>query len=163
MSIAVQLCGLLLLFVVLFFYLNCKKVFLNTESAFFMSVLTSVFYMIIDIATVVSLKHESSVSPVYLQIINRLYQISLLVVVYYAILYVFADLYGKTRKYKIVATAFKIALFMEIVLVSVLPMHYMNRGSSYIPVGASVMFAYSTIVVELLIALVALADRKSVV
>lgn len=171
MSIAVQLCGLLLLFVVLFFYLNCKKVFLNTESAFFMSVLTSVFYMIIDIATVVSLKHETSVSPVYLQIINRLYQISLLVVVYYAILYVFADLYGKTRKYKIVATAFKIALFMEIVLVSVLPMHYMNRGNSYIAAGASVLFAYSVIAVELLIALVALArynhlidsKRKSVV
>ncbi len=171
MSIAVQLCGLLLLSVVLFFYLNCKKVFLNTESAFFMSVVTSIFFMVVDVVAVLALKKMDTVSPVFLNIINRLYQASLLVVVYYSILYVFADLYGKTRKYRIVSTAFKIALFVQVVLVSVLPMYYMTRNNTYIAVGASVMFAYVAIVGELLVALVALARynhliddrRKSVV
>ena len=62
MSIAVQLCGLLLLSVVLYFYLSCKKVFLNTESAFFMSVVSSVFFMVADIVAVILMKNSGNVN-----------------------------------------------------------------------------------------------------
>ena len=157
MSIAVQLCGLLLLSVVLYFYLSCKKVFLNTESAFFMSVVSSVFFMVADIVAVILMKNSGNVNIHIINIANRIYQIALLMVVYYAILYVFSDLYGKSHKYRIVSNCFKACLIVQIVLVSFLPIHYMTRNNTYIAVGISVVFAYAAIVGELLVALIALA------
>lgn len=157
MNIAVQLCGLLLLSVVLYFYLSCKKVFLNTESAFFGLIVTSIIYLTADVFSTVALGRMAEMPEILAGTMVRIHKIALLITVYYAILYVFSGMYGKSLKYKKIARMFAIYKIFQIIMTVILPMRYMDVNGNRTAVGAAVVFVYASIVSELIITIVALS------
>lgn len=98
MNIAIQCCGLVVIVIVLYFYLTCKKVFLNTEKTFFYLMLTSVMSIFADIISVVFI--ELFLDKQITLIIAKIYLVTILIVAHCGLAYIYSDTYGRGTKYK---------------------------------------------------------------
>lgn len=86
MNIAIQCCALVVILIVLFFYLSCKKVFLNTEKTFFSLMCASVISVFFDIASIVFIYYLKD--KVITLIISKMYLITILSVVHCGLIYI---------------------------------------------------------------------------
>ena len=100
MNIQLQICGILILSILSFFYHGQKKLKLRTEVAFsrcFNWVLVS---LILDVASIAAIVYMDSLPMILVELLCKLYPVSLVVVVYLSLTYVCADTCYDIKKYK---------------------------------------------------------------
>lgn len=100
MNIQLQICGILILLILLFFYHGQKRLNLRTEVAFtrcFTGVLIS---LLLDVGSIVAIVYMDSLPMFFVELLCKLYPVSLIVVVYFSLTYVCADVCYEVGRYK---------------------------------------------------------------
>ena len=142
MNIAIQCCALVVILIVLFFYLSCKKVFLNTEKTFLSLMCASVISIIFDIVSVVFIYYWSNKTITF--IVSKMYLITIMSVAHWALLYIYSSVYGKDIHFKRMSIVLGIMSAAGIVAIATLPFEIVRTDSYLYSTGAS---AYMTFII----------------
>lgn len=144
MNIKVQCCGIVLMFVILYFYGRQKKIRLNTEKAFlgmFCTILASLF---MDILSLVALTHMDQLPVLAVDLICKAYIAMLVLSALSGILYVCTDIYGGGPRYRKVTSFYCIMAGIGIILIFILPIYKICNGEKEMyTYGPSALVTYA--------------------
>lgn len=121
MNIQLQICGIIILSILLFFYHGQKRLNLRTEIAFsrcFNGVLIS---LLLDVVSIVCITYMDSLPMIFVKLICKIYPVSLVVVVYFALVYVCADICYDVARYKKLARGYGIFTLFSAVAILATP------------------------------------------
>ena len=99
MNIKVQACGIVLLLVILFFYVRRRKINMNTEKAFLRLLLFTLCGLVLDILSLFALNYSSVIDEFFVDLVCKIYLVSLITLGYSALLYVTVDVYNRDSFY----------------------------------------------------------------
>lgn len=101
-NIQFQLCGLIMVFMVMYFYFSNKTLKLSSEKAYSYLLLTVAICLSLDILSVVVLNHKEKLPTLLTDAIAKAYTLSICIVAFSTRVYVCASIYGKklSRKQK---------------------------------------------------------------
>ena len=99
-NIEIQVCGLVLLAVLLIFYFKQKKLYLATEKAFIRGFFAMFISIILDILSIVLLVGQDKIPDLWVELVCKLYLVSLVSVIFFALLYVCLDIYKQRADYR---------------------------------------------------------------
>ena len=161
MNIAVQSCALVVIVVVLSFYLNCKKIFLNTEKTFLYLICSSVVSVVFDIASIVFLYFLGS--AIISIIIAKLYLMTILWVVHCALVYLFSSIYGGHNYFNKMGFVMNIISAIFMIVIAFLPIKVVYTANNLYTTGMSVRLAYVFCAFYLLALIYVLIRFKNVI
>ncbi len=160
MNIQVQICGLVLMGLLVYFYRRQKTVGLYTERIFLRSLLFTIFSVGLDVLSVIAITHMEEIPAWMLELICRAYIVSILWVLYFGLAYVLANLFNekeRTKKLKY----FLIIVCCVTVIDCFLPIFYYYDGSAVYSYGASISLIYAfTLAFMIVIMYYAIRYRK---
>lgn len=150
MNIKVQCCGMIILLLVSFFYWRLPRMMVRTKKVFSILLLVSIWCMVIDILSVISICHADQVSNIFVVFMCKLYLFLLILLIYCGLAYLCADLYKDTSIYKRKIWTYGILLVVTGVLMSVLPLHYTSEQGGLVVyssgLSTTVVYIYFIIV-----------------
>lgn len=161
MNIAVQSCALVTIVVVLSFYLNCKKIFLNTEKTFLYLMCSSVVSVVFDIASIVFLYYFGS--TLISIIISKLYLMTILSVTHCALVYLFSSIYGRNNYFKKMEIVMCIISTISMISIAFLPIKVVYTNKNVYTTGMSANLAYVFCAFYLLVLIYVLIRFKNVI
>src|SRR5574344_1177898 len=133
MNIKVQCCGMVILFLISFFYWRLPRMLVRTKRVFSILLSISIVCMLADILSVVSICHADKLPHIFVVFMCKLYLFLLILFIYCGLAYICADLYKDTYTYKTRVWTYGILLVIAGVLMSILPLHYTSeRGGSVV-------------------------------
>ncbi|MBQ3513223.1 MAG: EAL domain-containing protein [Lachnospiraceae bacterium] len=121
MNIQLQICGILILLILLFFYHGQKRLNLRTEVAFtrcFTGVLIS---LLLDVGSIVAIVYMDSLPMFFVELLCKLYPVSLIVVVYFSLTYVCADVCYEVGRYKKLTRGYGIFTILSAIAILLAP------------------------------------------
>lgn len=121
MNIKVQCCGIVLMLVILYFYGRQKKIRLNTEKVFLRMFCIIMTGLVTDILSLVALTHMDSLPARLVDLSCKLYLSTLVLAALSGVLYVCADIYKESARYRKVTGSYCIAAIVGIILIFILP------------------------------------------
>lgn len=123
MNIKVQCCGIVLMLVILYFYGRQKKIRLNTEKAFLRIFCTVMVSLVMDILSLIALTNMDKLPVAAVNIICKSYIATLVLAALSGVLYVCADIYKGSVRYKKAVNFYGILAAAGIVLIFILPIY----------------------------------------
>lgn len=152
MNIKVQCSGLAVLLVIIFFYLKSKRIGIRTQKMFQLMLVSAVFCDTMDILSIFAIVNREYMPNILCDIICKTYLMSLAITASCGVIYLYADIYPNTVRFKIKAKQLVISTFIGAVLIMLLPIGYHYEPSTEIvySLGLSVIFTYITCVVMIL-------------
>ena len=165
MNIQVQCCGIVLLLVFLYFYLQQKRLHLNTGTAFLRTLIVALVSITLDVLSIVAICNMDKLPLVFVKLVCKTYLISVMLLVFCAMYYVCTDIYTKRVKYRQVIYCNGMIGLVGIVLVYALPISiYCDMpGREVYTYGPSVFAAYVAALVYLVIDIFLLISKRSVI
>lgn len=148
MNVHVQCCGIILLIVLLYFYSGQRKVRLNTERAFLRIYISAFINLILDISSIVAITYRDTLPDVFVELVCKLYIMTLVLVNLFSMLYVCADIYIDKKEYSTIQNRFTVFSVIGMIFVLILPI-YINaeeRNKTY-TYGPSVIATYISVFV----------------
>lgn len=148
MNVHVQCCGIILLIVLLYFYSGQRKVRLNTERAFLRIYISAFINLILDISSIVAITYRDTLPDVFVELVCKLYIMTLVLVNLFSMLYVCADIYIDKKEYSTIQNRFTVFSVIGMIFVLILPI-YINaeeRNKTY-TYGLSVIATYISVFV----------------
>jgi len=147
MNITVQLCGLVLLLILLYFYYRHKRLKLDSENAFSRMMIFNIFVLLMDISSIVCIVYASKIPASLLYFFCKGYLISLVAITYIALLYATTDIYGykKNVVQKKSLRVYTALLVLGAVAIIFLPLkyHYNILTGDLYTYGAGAMMTYA--------------------
>ncbi|MBQ9765079.1 MAG: EAL domain-containing protein [Lachnospiraceae bacterium] len=145
MNIKVQISGLVILFIILYFYLYHRKVKLRTEKAFFRLLIAVIVSACLDIFSIYVIHNADIINGTFLNVVCKLYVMSVIACVQSSLLYVCVDIYKDVDVYRKVAVRSYALLALAAICVGVLPIEHYNDEVNQVAYtyGSSVIVGYS--------------------
>lgn len=160
MNYQMQLCGLIVMLFLLYFYLRHRLLNLVTEKVFLMSLSVAILCEIFDILSVVGLFYMDRLSLGLVAFLCKGYLILQMQVAYFALLYSFADTYNK-RDVKLFYTATFINAACSLGAIF-LPINYHTDGNVYTDGWAiNIAFGFSVICIVFTLLMVFVFRRRT--
>lgn len=165
MNIYTQCCGILLLLVLLWFYGHQRRLHLNTGKAFLGSLLVALGSLILDAFSVVAIANMDKFSMSFVNFSCKTYLASLVAVALSTVCYICTDIYTKQIQYHKVVNINVAISFLAIFLIYMLPIsvYFDPMKEKMYTYGPSVMVAYVSAVIYLLMNIVLLVWKKTVI
>lgn len=145
MNILAQLCGIVLLLIILLFYRRQRKIRLKTGDAFWMALCVTLACVIFDILSIVAIEEMGVIPRFLVEIICKTYLITLIGVGFCSLFYVYVDIYGDNRlKCRTIILRHAIVGIVGVGFVCILPIHYVRDDVQTIvyTYGPSVLVTY---------------------
>lgn len=142
MNIQAQLCGIILIIIMIWFYVKYKSLRLNTQIIFqflLVVVFLCVFFDMLSIWAIVSLLHKSRTLVV---VICKTYLASLVLVGLAGFLYECSDVYERQKKFVWATMAGVTVALLYIILIACLPISISKHGREVYTEGPSVLTTY---------------------
>lgn len=141
MNIQMQICGLCIMLLLLYFCLGQKSLWMRNEKIFIFTLLVSMICVCLDIVSVVAIVHREALSVRTLDIICKTYLVSLVSVGFSGLEYTSLNL-GK-QKVQYVRTGFLVLIGITAVIsIYVLPIEYCIEEKYVYTYGQSVKATY---------------------
>lgn len=160
-----QVCGMILLIVILAFFCHQKKVNLVTEKIFQRVIIIGIVCLFVDISSVIAIMYMDFININIVFLICRTYLVSLVMVAISAMLYVYSDVYPKVkdfRKYQIIYQAIG-ALIMVAIYTLPIDIYRDTNRNIYYTEGPAVITTYITIVTIIIVIFVKMyKERKDI-
>ena len=143
MNIVMQGCGLAILLVILYFFVGYKWKQINTSVAFFSLLITTIICTVLDMISVFVLVNNGDFPKLFVNVICKLYLVSLVFVTYGALNYTYVDIYknDKIRRMKILPQ--KIICATGCVMIVCLPVQWFVEGNVVYSYGPSALATYA--------------------
>lgn len=149
MNIHGQICGLIIVLVLLLFFVRQRKVGLHTESIFFLILMATLVSLVLDITSVAAIVYRQHIPSFWVYAVCKIYLVSLLSVAMCALVYVLADVYVEHQYYSKINTYVVITAIAAVVIL-VLPIGVESTGDRVYSYGPSVVATYIIVLVYLL-------------
>lgn len=165
MNIQNQCCGLVLLFVLLYFYERQKNLHLHTGKAYFQALCIAIVSLTADALSIVAIAYMDRLPLVLVRISCKFYLCTLIVLAFSTVYYIFVDVYTKRSSYKRAIRLNMLIGAAGIPLIIFLPIFIHNDPAteSVYTYGPSVITAYVCAVCYLLVNLTTmLVKRKQI-
>ena len=101
MPIQVQCCGLLLTLILMFLYKKQKTIKLRTEKAFMRAFVMTIISVFADILSCVAISFNDSLPVFLVNLVCKIYLVTLLGQSFFALLYICTDLYTDKDSYSV--------------------------------------------------------------
>ncbi len=165
MNIYAQCCGIALLLVIGWLYMNQKRLHLNTGQAFFFAMSVTLGSLILDALSVVMISNMDTLPLVCVKFSCKTYVSSLVLVLLSTVCYICTDIYTKRIQYYKVININVLMSMAAIILIYVLPITiYSNPASGVVyTYGPSVTVAYVLAAIYLITNLVLLVRKKDII
>ncbi len=124
MNIQAQCCGIVLLLVLLYFYIRQRKVHLNTEKAFMLTLCVSLLCLSLDVLSIVVITHMKYLPRFLTEVICKSYPASILGVAVCGFRYVCEDIFLTSKRYRIVLQVYTAIAIIGFVIIYALPIYY---------------------------------------
>ena len=158
MNIQVQVCGLLIVLMLYFFYKSCNTLNLYTEKVFHQAMCSSILCLSLDILSVVFIMNRNVLPLRLVEAICKLYIITLVWVAMYAFVYVLTDLFNEETHMRW-AKIIRGIVCAQSVLVYILPIGIFAEGRVVYTYGSAVLAVYGSVAVYILATLVTIGVR----
>ena len=143
MNIKMQVCGIILLLVILYFYSRRNKIRLNTQTAFIRMSVTTMAALFLDILSLVGLAHHETWSVFLVNLICKSYLASLVLCGFSGLVYTCADVYKVKKRYHFQNRIMAAIALVGIVLVYILPISkFVEDPEQMYTYGPSVICTY---------------------
>ncbi len=152
MPIQVQCCGLLLTLILMFLYKKQKTIKLRTEKAFMRAFVMTIISVFADILSCVAISFNDSLPVFLVNLVCKIYLVTLLGQSFFALLYICTDLYTDKDSYRRKMTGYGVFALATSVLILILPIYiYSDKTEgvlySYGPSAyATYIFAFLTFI-----------------
>lgn len=141
MNILAQCLGLSILTTILFFYVQQNRIGMFTEHEYFKDLIAAIVCVCLDILSVIAIVNEDVFTPSVVAVICKLYLSALISVGYSCVAYVLSDLYAEKAYYRVLKLYY-LLVFLEIVVLFILPINYYCKGMVVYSYGPSVYWTY---------------------
>ena len=150
MNIKFQICGLIILFVILLLSMFQRKVRLYSELLFLAVLEISILNVSMDIISVIAIANKANISRLLLDTICKAYPITLIMT---ACIYLIYSLYDVLpyKKFKIAQMAAIIMFVIESIITAVLPIEYYVKGDVLFTYGPAITCTYAAAVLDIII------------
>lgn len=152
MNIQMQVAGLFIMLILLYFSLRQQMVGLYSETMFLRVLSVTILCVCLDIASVVAIVYEDRIPRLVLEFICKSYVVSLVWVGFFGLVYTCLDIYAKDR-YKKILYGYAAVVLGASVLIYLLPIHYYYDGEAVYTYGPSDIATYFFAVLFVLITL----------
>jgi EAL domain-containing protein (putative c-di-GMP-specific phosphodiesterase class I) len=136
-----QICGLTVMALLLYFFLRQKRAGLYTEYVFLETLLVTMGSVVLDICSVIAIHYADRMSRTLLFTFCKAYLISIMGVGCMALVYVFADMISE-KKYRTMQNYLRVALAIEALIICFLPIDYYADEDSVYTYGPAVVMTY---------------------
>lgn len=141
MNIQVQVCALLVISLIMFFFFANKKIGLFTEKIFARALIGSFVCLCLDITSVIVIVYENAVPATVTALICKAYLISLLWMGFSGFDYIMTDLMSETKYYRMVHY-FVVMAIIESLIILFSPIYWVHEGRIVYSYGTSPTFTY---------------------
>lgn len=149
MNIHGQICGLIVVLVILLFFVKQRKVGLHTEYMFFLILMSTLISIMLDITSVEAIAYKDQLPDIVVYAICKIYLVSLLIVGMCALAYILADVYVEHKYYYKINWYVAITAVISVVIL-ILPIGVV-KGEDYVySYGLSVNATYIFVLLYLL-------------
>ena len=124
MPIQVQCCGLVLMTVLFYFYKSQHSVLLNTQKAFWNSFVVTIISISLDILSCIVIRLRENLPSLFVDAICKTYLVSLVVLAYFALLYILTDIYSKRSEFRKTIIGYEIFVIAAALCIYISPIHY---------------------------------------
>lgn len=165
MNIQVQCCGIILLLVFLYFFVRQKKLHLSTGTAFFRTLIAALFSITMDALSIVAICNMDMLPLSLVRFICKTYLTSLIFLAFCAVHYICTDIYTRRVEYRKMLYCNGIVGMIGAPLIYILPIsiYYDTATRIVYTYGPSVLVAYGSAVIYLIINLFLLMRKKSII
>lgn len=150
MNIQMQICGLIIMCLLMYFYRHQKTVGLNTEKIFLRVLSTAIFCVLFDILSLVAIAYRDMIPKFLLDCVCKTYIVSLVWVGFSGLAYTMTDLYTKAG-YRRTLRSFFACTVAATLLIYCFPIYYHIEGDIIFTYGPSVAMTYICAVLLVLI------------
>lgn len=147
MNIQAQLCGIILLVIMIIFYVRYKSLRLNTQIMFQILLVVTLLCVFFDMISILAIVKMLLVSRTFVVVICKTYLSFLVLVGLAGLLYQCADIWQKQKKFLWVTIAAALIALAEIVLIICLPINIIRHGRNVYTAGPSVLATYMCVAV----------------
>lgn len=142
MNIAIQCCSLLILVVIIYLYLSCKKVFLNSEFAFFNLLCSTVLCVFVDIISIFMMSKYDYFGRGIVNGVAKFYLITVVNVARCCIMYIMSNVYDKGKVLKGSRIAVYVCFAIVCIGICVAPIEFVSDGKVVYSKGLSLYVSY---------------------
>lgn len=149
MNIQIQTFGLLILALLYVFYKSIRTLQLYSEKIFRRTLYISIISLTLDILSIVGINFMSDI-PYFIVILTcKLYIMSLMWEMVSVLSYVLTDLYSE-KKHRRITSILWLIVFIQSIIVALLPISIFHEGNIVYTYGASVMTVYAFSVIYII-------------
>lgn len=141
MNIEMQLCGLVVLFLLKYFYSRHETVGLYSEKMFLKTLYITIISLTLDVLSVVMIYYIDYLPEWLVKLEAKVYLISLVLTAYTAFVYTSSDIYSKKVREK-KDIIFKILQVVCSAVILILPIYISNDGRGIYTYGPSIIATY---------------------
>lgn len=145
MNVMTQVCGIVIMLVIIYSYLSKKKIKLYTGKAFLRIWVTLFLSLILDIASLWAITNQENLPDTVVKLLGKLYLCSLQWVVVFGLLYVCSDIYKQIQNYKFKNRCVCILSALLSIVVLMLPIQIYNGDDVVYTYGMSVNVIYAIV------------------
>lgn len=124
MPIQVQCCGLFLMIMLAYFYVNQKTIKLNTGRAFRNAFFVTFICVIFDILSCIVITNRNVISGILVDFVSKTYLATLVGVAFFALMYIYTDIYTVKSVYNKVMLKYSIVVAVAVLMIYILPIDY---------------------------------------
>lgn len=163
MPIQAQCCGLVLMTVLFYFYKSQHSILLNTQKAFWRSFIVTFISLSLDIFSCIVIRLRKSLPSLFVDAVGKTYLVSLVVLAYFALLYILTDIYSKKSEFRKTAIGYKIFVAIASICIYILPISYYDDPAKKViySYGPSDYAAYAFALLTILFIIFRLVREKS--
>lgn len=142
MNIAMQCCSLLILIVIIYLYLSCKKVFLNSEFAFFNLLCSTVLCVFVDIISIFMMSKYDYFGRGIVNGVAKFYLITVVNVARCCLMYIMSNVYDKGKVLKVSRIAVYVCFAIVCIGICAAPIEFVSDGKVVYSKGLSLYVSY---------------------
>ncbi len=151
MSILSQLCALAILYAILGFYASKRKISLNTGRNYLQLVVATVICASCDLLSIYFIDRIDVIPEFIVYAISKLYLVTIFLVAYFGLRYIFSDIYKKEKAYHLAAAIAGVWYLFGVIVIFLLPIniHYTDGVAKYTE-GPATLATYIFVFVTIL-------------
>lgn len=142
MNISIQCCSLLILIVIIYLYLSCKKVFLNSEFAFFNLLCSTVLCVFVDIISIFMMSKYDYFGRGIVNGVAKFYLITVVNVARCCLMYIMSNVYDKGKVLKVSRIAVYVCFAIVCIGICAAPIEFVSDGKVVYSKGLSLYVSY---------------------
>ncbi len=162
MNIQVQLCGLIVIFLIMLFYYGNKKIGLFTEAVFTRALSGSFICLCLDILSVVMIVYSATIPDFWVKVVCKAYLVSLLWMGFAGFDYEMTELVTEARYHRLIRI-FMLLGAIESLVIFLAPINYFLDGEVVYSYGLSTTLTYIFTLIYILCTVVILFVQRKVI